>query len=176
MKIVLDANCFIDAANPLSVAHPCLQQILAAARSGKIGLMVSRHTLAELARKPDAAYELAKTVEITHYWPIGTIAEQVAMIEQLAGTWEDARRNEQIQEELEQLAKSGNDIRDRGAYIDALGTAADAFVTSDRQLVGSGPAKRIEDRFRLRVLTPCNLVSEAGYETRPFVRAILGVK
>jgi hypothetical protein len=65
-------------------------------------------------------------------------------IEQLAGTWEDAKRNEQIQQELEQLAKSGNDIPDRGAYLDALRAGADAFVTSDKQLVGTSPAARIQ--------------------------------
>jgi hypothetical protein len=124
-------------------------------------LAVSRHTLAEVQR-PDEACELAKTVEVVPYWPIGTISEQVATIEQLTGTWQDARRNEQIQQELTQLAKSGNDIRDRGAYLDALRAGADAFITSDRHLVNSAPAARILGRFGLRVLTPCAFVSEIG--------------
>ena len=162
MKVVLDANCFIDAVNASSHAYSALERVFSAAKSRRIKLAISRHTLEELSKKPDAAYELAKTVEIAPYCPIGTIAEQVATIQQLAGTLEDAKRNEQIQQELEQLAKSGNDIRDRGAYLDALRTGADAFVTSDRQLVGSGPAERIQAKFGLCVLTPSELVSRAS--------------
>jgi predicted nucleic acid-binding protein len=160
MKVALDANCFIDAANPLVPAYLCLQRLFSAASSGKVKPLISRHTLAELSKKFDAANELAENVEVLPHWPIGTIGEQVATIEQLSGTWEDARRYQEIQLELAQLAKSGNDIRDRGAYLDALGGKADFFVTSDQHLVGSGPAERIRVRFGLRVLTPCQLVSE----------------
>lgn len=161
IKVVLDANCFIDAVNTSSHAYPSLQMVFFAAKSGRITLAISRHTLAEVSH-PAAACELAKTVEVIPHWPIGAIKQQVAAVRQLAGTWQEAKRNEQIQEELEQLAKSGNDIRDRGAYLDALLTRADAFVTSDRHLVGSGPARRIQAKFDLRVLTPSELVSEVG--------------
>ncbi len=161
MTVVLDANCFIDAVRDSHVKYSHMQSLLSAAKSGKIKIMVSRHSLDELSKKPDDAHELAKTVEVVPYWPIGAICEQVATIEQLTGTWEDARRNEEIQLELARLARSGNDIRDRGAYLDALHARADFFVTSDRQLVGSGPAKRIQDKFGLRVLKPSQLVSES---------------
>jgi predicted nucleic acid-binding protein len=161
MKIVLDANCFIDAVDPSSNSHPCLTRLFSVATARGVLLAISRHTLAEVQR-PDAARELAKTVEVVPYWPIGTISEQVGTIEQLAGTWEDAKRNEQIQQEMEQLAKSGNDIPDRGAYLDALRASADAFVTSDRQLVGTSPAARIQAKFGLRVLTPCAFVAETN--------------
>jgi hypothetical protein len=76
------------------------------------------------------------------------------------GTWEDARRNEEIQNDLEQLAKSGNDIRDRGAFLDAWLGGADVFVTSDKQLVGTGPSKRIQVKFQIRVLWPADLANE----------------
>jgi len=158
MKVALDANCFIDAANASSSAYPCLQRLFSAARSGKVRLLISRHTLAEL--KSDAANEMAKNVEVLPHWPIGAVGDQVATIEQLSGTWKDARRNQEIQLELVQLAKSGNSIRDRGSYLDALRGEAAFLVTSDRDLVGSGPAERIRARFGLRVLTPCQLVSE----------------
>jgi predicted nucleic acid-binding protein len=160
MMAVLDSNCFINAVRDSADEYSHMQCLLSAAKAGKIKIMVSRHSVDELSRKPDDAHELAKTVEVVPYWPIGAICEQVATIEQLTGTWEDARRNEELQLELAQLAKSGNDIRDRGAYLDALHARADFFVTSDRQLVGSGPAKRIQDRFGLRVLKPSQLVSE----------------
>lgn len=61
-----------------------------------------------------------------------------------------------------ELAKSGTDIRDRGGFIDALCSGLDGFVTSDKQLVGSGPAKRINERFSTKVLTPEQLADELG--------------
>jgi predicted nucleic acid-binding protein len=152
-KIVLDANCLIEATDASADAYPYLQRLFAAGQLKKLTLAISRHILAEVTR-PRASCELANTLELLPYWPIGTIAEQVTTIEQLAGTWADAKQNQRIQAEFEKLAKSGNDIRDRGAYLDALRAHADAFVTSDRHLVGSGPARRIEDAFGLRVLTP----------------------
>jgi predicted nucleic acid-binding protein len=159
MKIALDTNCFIDAVTSTAHANAAMKEILQAHASGKVKAMVSRHTLAELHDPPEAR-RFAEALPVLPYWPIGTIAEQVATVEQLTGTWEDARRNEQIQKELEQLAKSGNDIRDRGAFLDALLGAADIFVTSDNQLASVGPAKRIQDRFGIRVLSPADLANE----------------
>lgn len=72
------------------------------------------------------------------------------------------KSNDCIQMELEQLAKSGTDIRDRGGFIDALCSGLDGFVTSDKQLVGSGPAKRINEWFSTKVLTPEQLADELG--------------
>ena len=160
LRIAFDTNCFIDANNPQSQAFRPLQEVLHWRDSGRVHIMVSRHTLHQLERKADDALKLAKTSEILPYYPIGTIDEQVATIAQLAGTWDDARRNEAIQEDLQRLAKSGTDIRDRGAYIDALSAKVDIFVTSDRQLAGSGPASRISAKYGLRILTPLQFVEE----------------
>ena len=153
-------NCFMYAVDPRAEAHADMRRLLLAAKSGKIKIMVSRHTLDELSKKPDEACELAKTFETVPYWSIGTIREQVATIEQLTGTWEDARRNEDMRLELAQLAKRNASIRDLGAYLDAHHAGADFFVTSDKDLVGSGPAGKIQARFKLRVLTPRQFVSE----------------
>ncbi len=60
------------------------------------------------------------------------------------------------------LAKSGTDIRDRCGYIDALRSQLDGFVTSDKQLVATGPSKRINERFFTKVLTPEQLADELG--------------
>ena len=106
------------------------------------------------------ARALAGSLATIPYWPVGTIAEQVSTIEQLTGTWDDSKRNQEIEEEVARLAKSGTDIRDRGAYLDALRAEADVFVTSDKQLAGSGPASRIRTRFGLRICTPFKLASE----------------
>jgi predicted nucleic acid-binding protein len=153
MKAALDTNCFIDAVEPTKAPFHALQTIFSARDAGQILIMVSRHSLHEILM-PETAWQLAQTASVLPYWPIGMISEQVATIEQLAGTWEDAHRNEAIQQELKKLAKSGNDIRDRGAYIDALRGGADFFVTSDRHLVGSRPAESIRKQFGLAVLTP----------------------
>ncbi len=160
MKMVtFDTNCFIDAFNLKSHIHTAAQKIIRECRSKNIKITVSRHTLSELKEPPEAV-NFVQSVEILPHYPIGKWNEQVVTWGEVAGTWDDAKRNQKIQEELETLAKSGNDIRDRGAYIDALLANADVFVTSDKQLVGSGPATRIESKFGLRVITPQQLVSE----------------
>lgn len=160
LRVVLDSNCFIDATRSSAHAYAAMQCILGACSQGRLVALVSRHTLAELERKPDPALSLAKQFEVLPHFPIGTWKEQVASWNEVAGTWADARRNQQVQLELETHAKSGNDIRDRGAYLDALRARVDAFVTSDSQLADSSPAKRIEQRFGLRVVRPAQLATE----------------
>jgi predicted nucleic acid-binding protein len=166
MKIVLDTNCFIDAISTVPCLRNSIQEITKAHHDGVVQLHVSRHTLAELEKKPDAAFDLAKTFLVLPHWPIGTWPEQVGSWEQVDGTWCDAERNDSMQEELRKLATSGNDIRDRGAYLDALHAKSDAFVTSDKHLVGSVPAKRIFERFCLRVTSPAGFL-EILKQTRP---------
>lgn len=156
----LDTNCFIGAVNPTSPSYSVMQHLLAAYRTGKVSLKVSLQTLHELAQKQDKALELAKTLPELPHWPIGTWDEQVGICEQQTGTWDNGRRNDKIQLELKALAKSGTDIRDRGAYIDSLCSGLDGFITLDRQLIGSGPAMRINQRFFTRVLTPNQALKE----------------
>jgi predicted nucleic acid-binding protein len=159
VKIVSDTNFFINARSTDACLRDAIQEIIKAHNDGAIKLHVSRHTLAELeVKKPDAAYNLAKTLPVLPHWPIGTWPEQVGSWEQLEGTWCNAKQNDSIQEELTKLATSGNDIRDRGAFLDALHAKADAFVTSDKHLVGSVPAKRISERFGLRIVSPSELL------------------
>lgn len=161
MKIVLDTNCLIDAVSPTAHAHRPLQKILQAFTSEQVELLVSRHSLAEISR-PEPAVELARKLCVLPHWPIGSWDEQISTWDEASGTWDDARRHEQVQQELKKLAKSGNDIRDRGAYLDALMAGADVFVTSDKQLVGSRPAERLNKKCGLRVVTPATLVAELG--------------
>ena len=158
----LDTNCFIDAVNPGSQSYEVIQRILSAFNSGKLWLNVSLQALHELEQKKDAAWELAKTLPELPHWPIGTWDEQVGTWAQQTGTWNHAKRNDKIQLELKALAKSGTDIRDRGGYIDALCSEIDGFVTSDKQLVGAGPSRRINERFFTKVLTPQRLAEELG--------------
>lgn len=162
-KYTLDTNCFIDAFDSTSHAYQPMQKILQSHYSKKIIITVSRHTLAEI-KEPIEALNLAKNIEILPHYPIGTWNEQVGTWNQLAGTWNDAKRNQTLQRDLELLAKSGNDIRDRGAYIDAMNAGVDSFVTSDGQFAKSGPALRIKKKFDLRVITPEELAKEINQE------------
>lgn len=156
----LDTNCFIDAVNPASSNYDNMQRLMATYRRGKVSLKVSLQVLHELKKKQDNALALAKTLPELPHWPIGTWDEQVATWPQVTGTWNDAKQNNRIQMKLKELAKSGTDIRDRGAYIDALCSDLDGFITSDKQLVGSGPAMKINKRFHTKVLTPEQAVKE----------------
>lgn len=105
---------------------------------------------------------MAKTLPELSHWPIGSCKEQVGSWQQLTGSWDDAKRNDEIQRRLEALAKSGTDIRDRGAFVDALRNGVDGFVTSDKQLVGSGPAARINEAFSTKLVTPEQAITELG--------------
>lgn len=120
MKVALDSNCFFDAVNQESRAYRPLQDIFKASNAGEITLFVSLHSLHELERKLDEAFALAKSLPLLPHYPIGSWDEQVGAWSQLAGTWEVAKRNEEIQQDLKNLAKSGASLRDLGAYIDAL--------------------------------------------------------
>jgi hypothetical protein len=162
MRVALDTNCFIDANDPSSHAYAAMRVILAAQEARRVELTVSQHTLNELKQKPDAASDLADACTVLPHFPIGSWDEQVSTWHQSAGTWDDAKRNQAIQQELRTLATSGNSLKDRGAYLDALYAKVEAFVTSDRQLADSEPAKKIEERFGLRVMTPHQLANELG--------------
>lgn len=76
-----------------------------------------------------------------------------------------------LQKELEQLAKSGNDIRDRGAMLDAIRVKVDVFVTSDHHLVDSNPAKKIQIKFGIRILSPSELAHKIGRHIPNYSRA-----
>lgn len=156
----LDTNCFINAVNSMSPSYGPLQRILSEANRGQISLKISLQTLDELSKRKDEAWILAKTLPELPHWPVGSWEEQVGTWAQQSGTWDDASRKHEIQLKLMRLAKSGTDIRDRGAYIDALCYGADGFVTSDKQLVGTGPSVRINNRFATKVLTPEQLAEE----------------
>ncbi len=158
----VDTNCFIDAVNPGSQSYVAMNRILSAFNAGKVLLKVSLQTLNELEQKKDAAWNLAKTLPVLPHWPIGTWDEQVGTWAQQTGTWHDIKGSDEIQMEIKELANSGTDIRDRGAYIDALRSKLDGFLTSDKQLVAAGPSKRINEHFFTKVATPEQLADELG--------------
>jgi hypothetical protein len=165
MKVALDTNCLLDAADVDSHAHGQLKKLFAAAAKGKLELFISLQSLSELTKDDPItrrAREIGGAIDRLPHHPIGAWKEQICTWDQITGTWQDAQRNNEVQDELSSLAKAGNDIRDRGSYIDALLGGVNVFVTSDHQLAGSGPAARIEERFGLRILTPSALAYELG--------------
>lgn len=154
MKVTLDTNCFIDLNNPSSFAYASLSKIFELANKEEIELYVSRHTLDELSKKPDEAYTLAKTITILPYWPVGSWDDLVGTWKDLTGTWDDIGRNNLLKEEIKNLAKAGTSIRDQGVYIDSLHSKIEVFITSDKKMAKTSPAKRLYERFGLNVITP----------------------
>ena len=149
-RYALDANCFIDAANPSSSSHTAMHRIFQAAARGELELSVSLHTLHELEARKDEAWDWRG---LRLNCPIGLLVVGRSKSEPGSNRREPGmigRRNDEIQTELKSLAKSGTDIRDRGGYIDALRNGLDGFVTSDKQIVGNGPSGRINGRFQTR--------------------------
>jgi predicted nucleic acid-binding protein len=160
IKICLDANIFIDAYNDLIPWYKDIKEIFSLAGKGNIEIYVSLQTLEELKEKEDSAYKLAKTVKQLPHWPIGSWKEQVGSWNDAVGSWNDVKENDEIQFRLEKLAKSGNDIRDRGAFIDALKFKINYFVTSDGQIVKEGPKERINGIFDTKVIKPKDLMGK----------------
>lgn len=164
-KYSLDTNCFIDFFSPNLHAYESLARIFALYHKNNIKIMISRHTLDEIPKQKHISnicevFNFSETIPILDHYPIGDYDEQIASWNNCCGTWNDAKKNQKRQEKLLTLAKSGNDIRDRGAFIDALLNDMDAFITSDKQLVGNGPKERIKTEFDFDVLKPQELIKE----------------
>lgn len=158
MKVALDANAFIGAVSPVELGYDALRKIFAQ-NAERVATYVSVHTLHELQPSPDAL-ALAKTAILLPHFLIGTWADQVATWDQVSGTWSDQRLADEKYQDLRTLAKSGANIRDLGAYVDALYGGVDVFVTSDLDMAGMGPMSRIMSKYRLRILTPQQLADE----------------
>lgn len=134
-----------------------MQEILAMSNQGKLEIFVSLQNLSELEEHRDEATKLANSIDKLPHFGIGSWNEQVATWKEQAGTWDQAKEDEGRQIRIDELAKSGSSIRDRGGYIDAIRSDLDAFVTSDKQFVAVGPAKRLNEEFTTKVLTPQEL-------------------
>lgn len=154
MTAAVDANVLIYASKPGTPFHAACQVILRAHREGRLKLTVSNHTIAELERKPDEALEIAKSLDVLPYRPMGTIKDLLGTIAELPGTIGDMKWNQEQQEAIHALLNSGNDIRDRGALLDSLRAGVPVFVTADRQLAAGGPAARINAMLGVRIVTP----------------------
>jgi hypothetical protein len=111
MKVALDTNCFIDAATPNADAYAAMRCIFEAHESRTILVVVSRHTLSELLDPPDAR-RLAEALPALPHWPIGTIGEQVATIEQLAGTWAEDHARDLLARDPGRTASRGRKRRE----------------------------------------------------------------
>ncbi len=158
LKVALDANAFIGAVNHTEPGYDALQKIFSQ-NPGRVKIYVSVHTLHELQPSPNAL-TLAKSAILLPHFLIGTWGDQVASWDQVSGTWADQRLADEKYQDLRNLAKSGADIRDLGAYVDALYGGVDVFLTSDLDMAGRGPMSRIMSKYQLRILTPQQLADE----------------
>lgn len=161
--VVFDTNIFIDASNGDSHAYSDAARLLRAVTEGQIRGYVSLHTLHELdsgiSVYGSEARRLADSCHRLPYWLLGTIDELLGTIDGLSGTFDDARRNSQFEKEIRDLTNAGTDLHDRGALLDAIRASISFFVTSDSQLVKSGPASRIVKRFAIQPLSPKQAVT-----------------
>jgi predicted nucleic acid-binding protein len=156
--LVFDTNCFIAATHPGEPSSAAVVELIEAARVHIVEVRVSMHTLCELesgaAKHGTAALDLARAFDRVPYFPVGSYKELLGSINDLAGTWDDAKGNERLQQLIaDQLANAGSGLRDRGAFVDALRARA-TFVTSDKQLVAVRPASRIFEATGIRPITP----------------------
>ncbi|MDP1861119.1 MAG: hypothetical protein Q8K82_20765 [Gemmatimonadaceae bacterium] len=151
---LLDANCFIAASQTAHPEHAAASRVFALGLSGRATLVISQHTLLELANRPDAAYELAKGLQVVPCFPFGRIQDLAGPISGLGGTIGQIGASDRKADIIGRLARSGSSLRDRGAVLDAIEAHVDFFVTSDRALVDLEPARRLHDRYGLRFLTP----------------------
>jgi predicted nucleic acid-binding protein len=135
-----------------------MQKILALKDEGKLELFVSLQNLSELEENKDQATELANSIDRLPHYGVGSWDEQVGTWKDQAGTWNEGKEDEERQKRINELAKAGSSIRDRGGYIDAIRNNLDAFVTSDKQFVATGPAERLNAEFETKVLTPQEVV------------------
>lgn len=55
-------------------------------------------------------------------------------------------------------------ILEIGAYIDILCNKFDGFITSDKQFMGSGPLRKINEHFSMVVITPGNWLRAYTYD------------
>jgi hypothetical protein len=92
------------------------------------------------------------------------IGELIGTIDELAGTFDDLRRSADMLQKLSEQARSGANLRDKGALIDALWARAAVFVTSDRHLVDEAPAQRISAAFDIQIMTPSTAIRYFGLE------------
>jgi hypothetical protein len=131
-----------------------------------IRVAVSRHSLDQLQRAaqsyPDGALELAERYECLPCYPFGRIEDLVGPIGGLSGTLGDIAASDVLYAKLQELAKRGVDLRDRGAVIDAYRANATAFVTSDGGVTGIGPAARILAALGFRVHVPEDVAQALG--------------
>jgi hypothetical protein len=159
-KLALDTNCFIDAFSQESHAFDAMQTILALASDDRLDLYVSVQSLSELKGGNDDPERLARSLKQLPHFRVGSWNEQIESWKNEGGTWEESREDEKRQKLIHDLANTGNSIRDRGGYIDAIRSNLDAFVTSDGQFTKPVPASTLNRAFRTKVLKPQQVVEQ----------------
>ena len=149
----LDTSAVIAAFEPSRDGHLAMRRLIGAWQAGHVRLVLSKRTLYELREKPDEKLAFAESCEILPYYMIGAwknLADDPLTWNDLAGTWDDARVSQTLQEVLPVRARVK--LRDRGIIIDSMQEGIDLLVTTDSFLLGR--ADGIERVTRVRPVHP----------------------
>jgi hypothetical protein len=149
----LDTSAVITAFEPCRDGHPAMRRLIQASQAGQVRLVVSKRTLYELREKPDDKLAFAESLEILPYYMIGLwkdLDQDPIAWNDLAGTWDDAKVNQSLQEVLPVRARVK--LRDRGIVIDSMQAGIELLVTTDSFLLDR--ANGIERVTRVRPVHP----------------------
>ena len=132
----LDTSAVIAAFDPAREGHLAMHRLIQAWQADHVRLVLSKRTLYELREKPDDKLAFAESLEVLPYYMIGAwkdLAEDPVTWNDLAGTWDDARVNQALQEVLPVRARVK--LRDRGIIIDSMQARVRLLVTTDSFLL-----------------------------------------
>lgn len=158
MKISIDTDCIISLFSPSDVIHSAMLLINQLFKEGKINLYVSLKTINQLSEKGGNVLEYAKSLLKLPNYMVGTIGEQVGTIGSLAGTFEDAERNEILQQKIRNWTKQGVNMRDRQIVIDSYLGGMEILLTNDRGLRDKKSAKNLQKELGILVMNPEKLL------------------
>lgn len=156
MKVAIDTDGIISLFKPKERIYPYMRRIDEMYREGKIELYVSLKTIDQLSVCGGAPLDYAKSLSKLPNYPVGTWDEQVDTLDSAAGTWDEAKNNEKLQQKIRLLTKSDVDIRDRQIVIDSYLGKMQVLLTNDRGLRDKRPARRLREELGILVASPEN--------------------
>ena len=154
----LDTSTVITAFEPSQDGYSAMRRLIEASKAGKLRLVISKRTLYELREKPDEKLTFAESLEILPYYLLGTwnnLEQDPVTWQELAGTWDDAKVNQALQEALPVRARVK--LRDRGIIIDSMQAGVKLLVTKDSFLLDREDG--IENATGVRPVHPDEAVS-----------------
>jgi hypothetical protein len=158
LRVAVDTDCIISLFKPQEEMHLPMLRINEMYQEGKIDLYISAKTIVQLTRG-GPPLEYAKSLLMLPNYPVGRIADQVGTWGEMAGTWNDAKENEELQEKVSALTKKSVNIRDRQIVIDSYRGKMDILLTNDHGLCGERQARNLKELLGISVMTPKEFLS-----------------